>query len=391
MDVKKRQIFHIITGLHDGGAEAVVSRLCLHDAANRHHVVSLMDGGKYGPLLQQRGIAVTCLNMPQGRVTPSGVGRLWHLLRRARPEVVQTWLYHGDLIGGVVAKLAGVRRVFWGIRHGALDPNFTKGTTLWAARLCAWLSGWVPTKIVCCAQRALETHQELGYQASKLLVIPNGYDVRRFCSDTEARDRLRADWAMNEMVVVGMVGRFDPLKDHENLLNALSFVKQTGRRFRCVLVGRGCEASNQELSEWITKYSLNEEMILLGQRTDIPAVMNALDVHVLSSRTEAFPNVLAEAMACGTPCVTTDVGDAALIVGETGWVVPPSDSGALAKAIQEALDEPLTERQTRGQAARERIVANFSLERMVEAYHKVWGMEKRSETGILNEESRINN
>lgn len=369
-----KKIVHIISGLNDGGAEAVLYRLCSSDKAAQHHVISLMNEGKYGPLLREAGVDVFCLNMPRGQVTVGGLWQLWRLLRQVRPQVVQTWMYHADLIGGVIARLAGVKRVLWGIHHTTLDAEKSRRSTIWVARLCARISFWVPSTIICCAQKALEVHRELGYAAEKLQVIPNGYDLTRFRVDEDARVRLRTEWNIGNCWLVGMVGRFDPLKDHENLLNALAIIKSNGVDFCCVLAGRGLDQNNVQLMACLAEHNLTSEVKLLGQRTDIPDVMNALDVHVLSSSSEAFPNVVAEAMACGTQAVVTDVGDAAVIVGETGWVVPPKDPEALADALLQvhAAMRDMAAWQARCTAARQQVETHFSLERMIESYHLAW-------------------
>ena len=381
MNIEAGKILHIIAGLNDGGAEAVLYRLCNNDTRYTHYVISMMDVGKYGPLLKQAGIEVHYLNMPQGRVSMRGLLRLWSLLRELKPDVVQTWMYHADLIGGVVARLAGVKSVFWGIRHTTLEPGKSKRSTIYVARLCAFLSRWVPDKIVCCANKAVEVHVKLGYSAHKMTVIPNGYDLKKFFVDYDDRKLLRNEWGIDETIpLLGMVGRFDPQKDHKNLINALGTLRQSSFDFRFVLIGKNLLETNQELVAWIDAQDLRENIILLGQRSDIPQVMNALDVHVLSSSYgEAFPNVLAEAMACGTPCVTTDVGDAALIVGDTGWVVERKNAEALATALLDSLillhDEPAW--MIRKQQARELIVNNFCLEKMINDYHTVWNGESR--------------
>lgn len=370
-------VLHIITGLADGGAEAVLYRLCTHEDTHRHTVVSLMDAGKYGPLLEEAGVRVHCLGMPRGRLTWQGLRRLWRILRMERPDVVQTWMYHADLLGGVMARLAGVWRIFWGIHNSDLDPRRSPAATRLIARLCGLLSPVVPAAIVCCAQRARDEHVRLGYAAHKFVIIPNGYDVSRFRPDPVARAKLRQEWCVpDEVPLLGMVARFDPQKDHANLIRALGQLKKSGESFRCVLVGRGMDEGNAAIRSLLAAEGLEEYVHLLGPRNDIPSVMAALDVHVLSSAYgEAFPNVLAEAMACGTPCVTTDVGDAALIVGETGWVVPAANPAALARTIAMALDEwrerpaAWTERQ---ESARKRIAEVFGLERMVQAYRRIW-------------------
>ena len=376
-------VFHIITGLNDGGAEGVLYRLCIFKSGYRHHVISLMGEGKYGPLLLKHDVSVTCLNMQRGRISFSGLLRLCWLLLEERPQVVQTWMYHADIIGGVTARLVGVPNVFWGIRHTTLDVKHSRWSTILVAKLCAWLSFSIPAGIVCCAQTAAAVHRGLGYQANKLHVIPNGYDLERLTRDQQARADLKKEWGVpSELPLLGMVGRFDAQKDHQNLLVALNDLKKQGVRFRCAFVGRGLESANPRLDAWLSEYDLKDEILLLGPRTDIPAVMSALDIHVLSSAFgEAFPNVLAEAMACGTPCVTTDVGDAALIVGRTGWVVPPGDATALADAILAALAESAAKRESRGEAARNRIEANFSLSRMARGYHAIWS--KHSDTATV--------
>lgn len=370
------RVLHVITCLDDGGAEAVLYRLCTHDGENRHAVVSLMDAGKYGPLLRAAGIEVHCLGMPRGRFRPAAAWHLWRLIRTQRPDVVQTWMYHADLVGGVVARLAGVRAVCWGVRNTTLEPDSSARGTIWVARACARLSRRVPRTIVSCSREAARVHGALGYAAEKFVVVPNGYDLTRFAPDVAARERLRAQWGIAaDVPLIGTVARFDPAKDHATLVAALGRFARTGATFSAVLVGTGIDASNAALRAAITAQGLDGRVRLLGRRDDVPAVMNALDLHVLSSRGEAFPNVLAEAMACDTPCVSTDVGDAAVIVGDTGWVVPPRDAEALAAAIGAALRERAecpVDWQARRLAGRERVAGYFDIERMVGAYRAVW-------------------
>lgn len=370
------KIIHIITGLNDGGAEAVLYRLCISDLTYQHVVISLMGEGKYGPLLRKAGIEVHCLGMQRGRICLTGLIRLWRLLYQENATLVQTWMYHADLLGGITARFAGVRRVFWGIRHTTLEPSASRRTTMLVARLNAGLSRWVPVGIVCCAERAREIHRKLGYTEKKMVVIPNGYDLSLFSPTPESRQRLRTEWKIdNTMLLFGMVGRFDPQKDHKNLMAALSLLKKQHVAFRCLLVGTEMDTDNQQLATWLDQYALRDEVMLLGPHNDIPAVMNAIDIHVLSSSFgEAFPNVLAEAMACGTPCVSTDVGDAATIIGNTGWIVPPQSSELLAHSLKLALKEWQDQSAwlKRQQDARRRILDRFSIERMVSAYHMVW-------------------
>jgi len=374
--IRGTKILHIITGLGNGGAEAVLYRLCCFDNQNIHTVISLTDQGKYGALLKQAGIDVYSLDMPNGRLSIQGLHKLWRTLRSIKPVVVQTWMYHADLVGGVVAWIAGVRVICWGIRNSDVHPVKTKRSTHWVVHACALLGRWLPVRIVCCAQTALKVHSQLGYPGEKCVVIPNGYDLELFQPSLVGRERLRREWGIYEqMPLLGMVARFDPQKDHQNLIKALGILKSNAVVFRCVLIGEGVTKDCIELTSLIDQYNLTDEVLLLGARNDIPDVMNALDINILSSAYgEAFPNVLAEAMACGTPCVTTDVGDAAFIVAHTGWIVSKQDDEALSQALLESLLylKNRLEWEARQRACRDSIVENFSIQKTVLSYQKVW-------------------
>ncbi|HEX4301143.1 MAG TPA: glycosyltransferase, partial [Rhizomicrobium sp.] len=337
-------------------------------------VVSLRDEGTYGGLLAAAGIECHALGMPRGRVTAAGVAKLLRLIRRSRPDVVQTWMYHANLVGGVAARACGVRKVIWGLRHTDLAPGSIGGSTRLVNRACAVLSGVVPSVIVACAQRAAEVHEAAGYDRRKLVVIPNGYDLSRFAPDGAAGLAVRAELGIPAGApVLGLVARFNPQKNHAGLLEAVARLRSSHPDLQVILAGRDCSADNSVLADMAARTGV--PVHLIGPRRDVPAVMNALDLHVLASGSgEAFPNVVAEAMACGTPCVVTDVGDAARIVGDTGWVAPVGDSIALENAILAALAERRDAAAwgRRKQDARARVASHFSLQRMVSAYAALW-------------------
>lgn len=369
-------VTHIITGLNDGGAEAVLYRLCKNDARCEHVVVSMMDEGKYGSLLNLAGIEVVCLHMPRGRLTLSGVLKLWGTLRDKKPDAVQTWMFHADLVGGVTARLAGITNISWGVHSSILEPTKVSFSTRMVAKICAGLSSWVPKNIIYCAERSRIIYEKLGYSADKGIVIPNGYDISEFQVDMQLASNVSNELGLDGRVpIIGMVARFDPQKDHQNLIKALALLKKREASFCCLLIGSDITKENKQLVSWIADNELTDEVILLGKRNDIPAIMNVLDVHVLSSFGEAFPNVICEAMACGTPCVTTDVGDSGFIVAETGWVVPPENPVCLADSMAAALHEIKSETlawDNRKKACFKRIVENFSISKMVESYLFEW-------------------
>lgn len=375
MTFSRPLVVHVIAGLGNGGAEATLARLCRGITDFRHHVISLTDAGRYGEELPAHGVGVTTLGLSRGRVGPAGLWRLWRELRRLRPDVVQTWMYHADLLGGVAARAAGIRNVIWNIRHSTLDGNSLRRSTRLVARLCALSSGWLPARIVCCAHAARDNHVAFGYAQRRMVVIHNGYDRAGFSIDSAEVQAFRSSLGLDGgEVVLGMVARLHPDKDHRGLLQALARLRREGFRFHALLAGPDVTPDNSAVQGMLAETGLADRVTPLGPRSDIATVMAGLDVHVLASRTEGFPNVVAEAMLCSTPCIVTDVGDAAGIVGDTGWVVPAGDPDALAAALKQAVAAraDADSWQARRRASSERVARLYPLDMMHNGYRSVW-------------------
>jgi glycosyltransferase involved in cell wall biosynthesis len=369
------KVLHIITGLQQGGAEAVLYSLVAGSPGKIRHIVVSLDGdGHYGPLLRASGAHVHCLNM-RGR--PIALNELWNLyalIRDSEVDIVQTWMYHGNLVGGVISRLAGIRSVVWTIHNLNLDSGFVSFPTRVVGHFSAWLSPLLQRATVYVGENAARVHGKLGYRSSQPTVIPNGVDIIRFRPLLADGIRVRAEWGISPShFLLGFVARWDKYKDHRNLFAALAELGGSCDDVRCALVGPGINEDNQSLMSAISEFGLRDRMLLVGPRDDIPAVMNALDMHVLSSIGEGFGNVTAEAMACGTPCITTDVGSGAEIVGNTGWVVPPGSSSELARAIRAGMaDIKRYGKSMIGVACRDRIVNLYSVDLMVERYFLLW-------------------
>lgn len=336
----------------------------------------MMDAGVFGARLVDMGIRVHTLAMPRGHVTFRGVRKLLRLVRQARPDVVQTWMYHADLVGGLVAKLAGSVTVVWGVRanDAYLHPaGVSSRTLIW---LCARFSRIVPRRIIVVSTSGLRAHRRIGYCASTMRVVPNGYDTDALVRDPEQRERIRREWDIKpDVKLIGTVARWDALKDHETLMAALSELSTlTNDAWACALIGPEMTEMNRDLAALLDRYQVSSRVRLVGPVDDVRGVMNAVDIHVLPSKSEAFPNVLAEAMACSTPCIATDVGDVRRIVGTTGWVVPALDRSGIARALRDAFSEmnDATAWEQRRVLCRARITDEFSVRQMVDAYHAIW-------------------
>lgn len=369
------KIIHIITSLLDGGAEGVLFRLCCKDKMNQHLVVSLRNEGKYGKLLSKNGIKVYTLNMKPGNFSFIALYKLIRIIKNEKVDIVQTWLYHADFFGGLATRLAGMKNLIWNIRHSNFDKNYPNKNLLILVKVLAKLSFFLPKKIIFCSKNSINIHKKIGYQPKKIDYVPNGYDLQKFRSFGLKKIFLKKKFNKKKGIpLLGCVARFHPQKGHENLLRALKIIKQKRISFECILVGHKINKKNKLLINMVKKFNLNNEVILLGPQKKIENVMNLIDIHILSSEYgEAFPNVVAEAMASGTPCVVTDVGDSSLIVGKTGWTVSPSNSKELASGIESSIKKFKSKNwRYFCRYSRNRIANNFSIEKMVNNYNKIW-------------------
>tara|TARA_Y100000389_G_scaffold205091_1_gene263012 strand:- start:4697 stop:5839 length:1143 start_codon:yes stop_codon:yes gene_type:complete len=368
------KIVHIITSLKDGGAENSLYKICKYDNLNKHIVISLTSGGKYFALLKKLKIEVYCLNL-KNYLLFYKIFDLTKLLIFLKPELVQTWLVHGDFIGSIASKLAGVKKIVWNIRYSNLEIGKTKITTILLTKILEKFSFSVPNLIIFNSENAKKIYEKKGFSKKNTFLIHNGYDLTILKPNIRERYYFRKKIKINRKVsLIGNVARYDVMKDHKNLLYALSIVKKNNINFFCILVGTNINRNNSNLVYLIKKLKLSKNVKLLGSSSNIPEIMNGIDVHILSSRYgEGFPNVVAEAMACKTPCIVTKVGDSSLIVGKTGWVAPIKSPTKLAKIIQKALSEIGTENwKKRCDYSRMRIEKKFNIRKMLTSYNKAW-------------------
>lgn len=365
-------VLHLITGLDTGGAEMMLYKLVAHSDRQRfrHVVVSLLEVGTIGKRIEEIGIPVHTLHMHRGRANPLALVRLLAALRNTNPDILQTWLYHSDLLGWMAASLMQVPLI-WNIRTSFhRDLGLTVAVV---AKLCARLS-YFPAAVVTNSEAARELHTELGYRPKEWLSIPNGFEIDRFGPSAAARQIVRQELGLpSDAILIGLIARYHPQKDHRTFLRAASLLIQNRPEVHFVLVGQGVTADNASLRESIGVTGLQDQLHLLGERKDTPTLNAAFDIATCSSAFgESFPNVVGEAMACAVPCVVTDVGDAAHVVGDTGLVVPPQNALALAAAWQKLLDLGLNGRIELGQKARVRVEEAYRLDMVVRQYEALY-------------------
>ena len=369
------RIAHIITGLGVGGAEAMLCKLVagLDTKMFQQHVISLNDFGAAGQEIRRLGIPVAALGMGRNWPNPSAILRLASLLGAHQPDVVQTWMYHANLIGSIASLRARHAAVVWNIRRGRLDRHTDRRSTLWTSKACAALSRKIPSRIVCCSHSSRDWHCGQGYADSRMMVIPNGFDLSRFAPDAEARRTLRSELGIpDSSPLAGLVARFDPPKDHETFVRAAALLSRERPDAYFVLCGDRVDSTNARLIGWIRSAGIQHRCRLLGPRKDVARIFASLDVLISPSIIEGFPNAIGEAMACAVPCVVSDVGDSSRIVGRVGRVVPPRDPPAMARALADLLSMPREARIELGMAGRRRIAEKFSIQSVVRQYSNLY-------------------
>ena len=367
--MKITKIIHLITGLNTGGAELALLRLLENQDQKLFDtcVICMIPIGVVGIQIAELGIPVISLDMRPGRPTIRGTIKLISIINKFQPSIIQTWLYHADLLGLFAAKICNISHVIWNIRIAELDFSQYRRLSGIVMRFCALLSR-LPSAVVVNSLAGKQIHSHLGYHPKEWVYIPNGVDADRFSPDNHARQSIRDEWNIPaESFIIANVGRINPQKDHPTFLKAIAIIQGLNTNTYFVCVGEGPEPYLLELKKQAGELGISN-LIWAGVRVDMPDVYNAVNLLVSSSNGEGFPNVIAEAMACEVPCVATDVGDSALLIQDTGFTVPAHDHEELAKKIIEMLVKSSHDRILMGKKARIRILMNFSVNKMVQAY-----------------------
>jgi len=364
-----RTVVHVIPGLGVGGAERMLIKLLgrAHDPTMVHRVVSLRAGGELRSEMEAVAGPIVEIGIDGSFPGPASAWKLRAEVRRLEPSLVVGWMYHGNL----AARFARQGRpMIWNIRQSIYGWRHFKPATTLTIRAGALLSRSAQA-IVYNSRTAAGQHAALGYADERALVLPNGFDVGRFTTTPRGRESARRLLEVPEgTTVIGMVARVHPFKGHDDFMRAAELVARKRDAVSFVLVGTGTE---EYLAEWRRGHpEARVDVRALGEVRDVSTVFPGIDLVVSSSVTEGFPNAVGEAMACGIPCVVTDVGDCAFLVGDAGVVVPPSAPAALAEGVERLLALPSEERSKIGARARSRVEGEFDLPRIADRYFELY-------------------
>lgn len=373
-ELTRIRILQVISALSTGGAETMLLKLL---SATRETycqaVISGKDEGTIGFRIKKLGMEVHTLKIHPAAPNPFRLLKLKSLVREFRPHIIQGWMYHGNLLASLANAFAPKRSMLlWNIRQSLEDIAPYKWQTAGIIKLGALLSRY-PAAIIYNSRSGEKHHRLFGFHNTKQIVIPNGFDCDVFRPNENARRQIRMELGIaRDTVLIGLIARYDPIKDHCGFLQAAALVARTHRNVRFALAGRGVSAEQPVLRDRIASEGLQEKVFLLGERFDIERVTCALDIACSASWAEGFSNAIGEAMACGVPCVVTDVGDSAFLVSDTGRAAAPRNPVALAAAIGELIDAGFDCRRQLGIAARRRIESEFSLPLIGRRYQELY-------------------
>ena len=365
----------IITDLSVGGAEKALFNLLNNGLSTMHdsYVISLMSDGALEMPIRKLGVTVKTLGMAQGRLSTRALNKLRKIVKNIQPDVIQGWMYHGNLAASLATYLSHNSPVLvWNIRQTLYNLNNEKHMTRWVIRSNRILSKY-PESILYNSQLSRSQHETFGFFSKTGKVIPNGIDLKIFNPDQDTKNIVRDEVGIpRNALVVGHVARFHAMKDHKNFLKAAVALVKRHQHVYFIMLGKNIEKDNEELLPFITP-ELSNKLLMLGEYQNVARLLKTIDIFCMSSAWgEAFPNVIGEAMATGVPCVTTDVGESANIVDNTGIIVPPNDNVALYTGLEEMLIMQPDKRTALGTAASKRIRQNYSIESIVNQYTELY-------------------
>ena len=368
-NLSKSKIIHIINSLDTGGAENVLFNLIEDNKNKKPIIICLIKKGFYGKILEKKGYRIFNLNLRKDIFIFSKLFKLIFLLIKFKPKTVHTWMYHSNLLGGIFAKILGTKNIFWSIHH---DYEYSNLFMMAEIKLLSILSYFIPNKIIYCSKSSRVNHLANGFKKNNTILIENGVCISKFKYQKKLRKIFRDEFKIKKnYLVIGNISRYHPIKDHNTLLNALFKLKQYNVKFKAFLVGKGLVEENFELTNIINKYNLQDNIILYGPCNEVHKIINAFDLTILSSKSECFPITLIESMSCGVPCISTNVGDAKKIIGNSGWTIEKENYLALAYCINNIYKQKYLLKE-KSKLAERRVKRFFNIKQTNNKYKKLY-------------------
>ena len=374
----RKNICYIISNLNLGGAENTLLKV-INGLNNNYNftVISLTNIGDIGVILRNRGIKVYALEIKNIYSLIKNLLYLYNLIRKLKPDIVHTWMYQADLFGGIISKLAGVKIIYWNIRNSSLISG-TSISTRSIGFLNSFFSYLIPNKIILVSENSRIYHSSLGYSNRKMLVIPNGYDVSLYTTNIFIKDKIKKELNISSnSIVIGSIGRYNLYKDHvtfiKSALRVLDIIKKDFN-IKFVLIGKNITKENNIIFSLIKNTKFKDNFILLGEQKDIIDYYSLFDIFCLHSISEAFPNVLAEAMCSGLPCISTNVGDVSLMLDDKFCIVPPNNTIKLSNSLIKLINLAKNDLDNIGFQNKLKISSEYSIELFYNNYNQIYNI-----------------
>lgn len=374
---RKTRVVHITTNLTSSGSSSMLYKLMAHTDRNRFDpmVITLDNEGEFIDKIIAHGIPVYTFNMSRSLSSSWHILRLARLLRKLEPDVLQGWMYHGNLAASLASKMLTKQPILlWNVRQTIYNLQQEPRTTRWAISFSQRLAN-TPDRILYNSWLAENQHVALGYDEQKSQIVGNGFDLQLFAPNEYSREIMRQKLDIpQDGIVIGMIAHYRPTKNHALFIEAAHLLGLHNSNVHFMLVGENVTHSNPEITKLFERFpNLQGKIHLLGKRQDIPALLNAMDMFSLTaSRGDGFPNAIGEAMACGVPCIATDVGDTALLINKTGQILQDVTPSSLAFAWQEWINAGEIWRKEQGKLARQRIRKHYAIQDICAQYQDIY-------------------
>lgn len=316
----KTKILHIIPGLKIGGTEKSLLKFIINSNNQFNHIVfSLTTDGKMDEIFHHNNVKLVKFNL-KNKFIPEIIN-MKNEIKKVDPNIVYTWLYPANIIGGIVCKFLGYKKIVWGLRGTSIPQSYFSIQGFFVL-ISIFFSYFIPQKIICNALSVKNFHSSILFDKKKIEVIFNGFDKIKTNKISFEDKKILLNKQINKnTIIIGTIGRYDALKGYEMLISSISTLKKKYKHIKLVMVGRGLNYDNIKIYKLLMDLSLLDDVLLLGEQKNPNKFMEIFDIFCLSSLKEGFPNVLCEAMIHGKLCVSTDVGDVSNILAETGIVV----------------------------------------------------------------------
>ena len=378
------KVIHVINSLNKGGAEGNLYRLCKYQKKKYGHkiniiILTLIDNGFYEIHMKKLGIKILTLGLKKNDSVFEIIKKFWifrKIIVKLQPDVIQSWMYHSNLISSF-SPIQFRRKIIWNIRHTKLRINFSKKMTIIISFICGILSWIVPKKIIYCSTQSSNFHEKNHfYSKYKTKFIENGFSDKSFFFSFEKRQFFRRKYKLNDNdIILGFAGRYTKEKNIKSLLIAFSKIKKKYDNVYLFLAGKDINNQNTEIQFIRTKYNIDKRIFLLDEQKNLLDFYNGIDLFLLTSHTESFPNVLAESMLCETPVLTSNVGNASNIVGECGFIMDSNSFDSIFFHLNKTIKILVNDKKKWNllkKKCRLKIKKDYSLEKMSNLYMSNW-------------------